>query len=82
MTLTKSDIISTVSNHLGLSKVKSAQMAESLLKIIKQTLANGEDVLISGFGKFCVRLIFYSCRVATARKPSSIKDRDLEMFKM
>jgi len=28
---------------------------ESLLEIIKQTLESGEDVLISGFGKFCVR---------------------------
>jgi len=30
-------------------------LAESLQEIIKQTLESGEDVLISGFGKFCVR---------------------------
>ncbi|NVM21826.1 MAG: HU family DNA-binding protein [Desulfobacterales bacterium] len=35
--------------------VASCQAVESLLKIIKQTLANGEDVLISGFGRFCVK---------------------------
>jgi integration host factor subunit alpha len=28
---------------------------ESLLEIIKQTLESGEDVLISGFGKFCLK---------------------------
>jgi integration host factor subunit alpha len=55
MRLTKSDIISAISNHLGLSKAKSIQMTETLLEILKQTLANGEDVLTSGFGKFCVK---------------------------
>jgi integration host factor subunit alpha len=30
-------------------------LVESVLEIIKNTLENGEDVLISGFGKFCVR---------------------------
>jgi integration host factor subunit alpha len=53
--LAKADIISAISNHLGLSKAKSAQVTESLLEIIKRILASGEDVLISGFGKFCVK---------------------------
>ena len=48
MSLTKSDIISAISNHLGLSKAKSIQVTETLLEIIKQTLAKGEDVLIIG----------------------------------
>ena len=55
MTVTKVHIINSVSNHLDLSKTKSAQVVESLLEIIKKTLENGEDVLISGFGKFCVK---------------------------
>ena len=55
VTLTKADIVSAISNHLVLSKAKSAQVTESLLELIKQTLANGKDVLISGFGKFCVK---------------------------
>ncbi|MCK4486402.1 MAG: HU family DNA-binding protein [Desulfobacterales bacterium] len=54
MTLTKADIVDAVHSNLGHSKAHSAEVVESLLKIIKQTLANGEDVLISGFGKFCV----------------------------
>jgi len=55
MTVTKAQIINSVSNHLGLPRTKSAQVIESLLDIIKETLENGEDVLISGFGKFCVK---------------------------
>jgi integration host factor subunit alpha len=55
MTVTKVHIIHSVSNHLDLSNTKSAQAVESLLEIIKKTLENGEDVLIRGFGKFCVK---------------------------
>jgi integration host factor subunit alpha len=55
MTLNKADLTDAIYNQLDLPKTKSAQVVESLLEIIKSTLANGEDILISGFGKFCVR---------------------------
>ncbi|MCK4488182.1 MAG: integration host factor subunit alpha [Desulfobacterales bacterium] len=55
MTVIKADIISAISNHINISKAHSTQVTETLLEIIKRTLANGEDVLISGFGKFCVK---------------------------
>ena len=55
MTLTKADIIDAVHSNLGHSRAHSAEVVECLLEIIKRTLANGEDVLISGFGKFCVK---------------------------
>ncbi len=55
MTLTKTDLIDTTYNRVDLPKTKSAQVIESLLEIIKKTLENDEDVLISGFGKFCVK---------------------------
>jgi integration host factor subunit alpha len=55
MALTKAQIVSTVQNHLGLSRKSSSQLIENLLEIIKRTLENDEDVLISGFGKFCVK---------------------------
>jgi len=54
MTLTKSDIIDSTHHRLGPPKAKSIQVTETLLEIIKRSLAKGEDVLISGFGKFCV----------------------------
>ncbi len=55
MSLTKAHIIKTIQNHLNLPKNKSTEIIESLLEIIKSTLESGEDVLISGFGKFCVK---------------------------
>jgi integration host factor subunit alpha len=55
MTLTKNDIIEEIRTKNGLSKNKSIKTVETLLEIIKQTLASGEDVMVSGFGKFCVK---------------------------
>ena len=54
MALTKSDIVTTV-HELGFTKKKSVDIIETLLEIIKSTLEKSEDVLISGFGKFCVK---------------------------
>ena len=55
MTLTKAMIIDVIHNQLGYPKNKSAELLEILLEIMKSTLEKGEDVLISGFGKFCVK---------------------------
>ena len=55
MALTKADIIEAVATGNGFTRKKSVETVESVLEIIKQTLASGEDVLISGFGKFCVK---------------------------
>lgn len=54
MALTKNDIVTSV-HELGFTKKKSVEVIETLLEIIKGTLEKGEDVLISGFGKFCVK---------------------------
>jgi integration host factor subunit alpha len=55
MSLTKADIIRSVTQKATLPKHKSSQAVEHLIEIMKGTLASGEDVLISGFGKFCVK---------------------------
>jgi len=55
MTLTKNHIINSISNHLDLPKKESAALFNAMLETIKKTLENGEDVLISGFGKFLVK---------------------------
>ena len=55
MTLTKAHIAKTIHNHCGFTNDRSAQLVDSLLENLKKTLENGEDVLITGFGKFCVR---------------------------
>jgi integration host factor subunit alpha len=54
MALTKSDIVARV-HELGFTKKKSVDIIESLLEIMKNTLEQGDDILISGFGKFCVK---------------------------
>jgi len=54
MALTKAQIVKSVQNHTGISNNPS-EIVETLLEIIKRTLASGEDVMISGFGKFCVK---------------------------
>ena len=55
MALTKADIINEVMNENGYSRPQATDTIEALLAIIKKTLASGEDVLVSGFGKFCVK---------------------------
>jgi len=55
MTLTKAQMIDSIYRQIDLPKIRSVQVVESLLEIIKKSLENGEDVLISGFGKFCVK---------------------------
>ncbi|MGA7143068.1 MAG: integration host factor subunit alpha [Desulfobacterales bacterium] len=55
MTLTKIQIVEFVQNQTGFPKNKSSEIVETLLEIIKSTLVSGEDVLVSGFGKFCVK---------------------------
>ena len=55
MALTKAAIIQRVVQETGLTKAKAAQVVERALEIMKDSLASGNDVLISGFGKFCVR---------------------------
>jgi integration host factor subunit alpha len=70
MTLTKADLIDSIYNQVGLSKTKSAQVVDSLLEIIKKTLENGEDILISGFGEFCVK----NKRERKGRNPATGED--------
>ncbi len=55
MTLTKAHIVEAVAEQIGYTKHQSAEMIENLLEIIKRTLESGEDVLVSRFGKFCVK---------------------------
>ena len=55
MTLTKAKIVEEVAEQNGFPKNQSSKIVETLLEIIKRTLESGEDVLISGFGKFCVK---------------------------
>ena len=55
MALTKFHIINAIADRNGFTKKQSAETVGTILEIIKSSLAAGEDVLISGFGKFCVK---------------------------
>jgi integration host factor subunit alpha len=55
MSLTKDDLVRAIAEDSGFPVKQSAVLVETLLELIKSKLASGEDVLISGFGKFCVK---------------------------
>ena len=54
-TLTKTQIVEAVAEANGFSRRKSVETIENLLELIKFTLESGEDIMISGFGRFCVK---------------------------
>jgi integration host factor subunit alpha len=55
MAMTKIDIIQNVCDRLGFSKKDSARIVESVFDIMKDELAKGDKVKISGFGNFIVK---------------------------
>jgi integration host factor subunit alpha len=55
MALAKVQIVESICNQIGFTQKRSSEIVETLLEIIKSTLESGEDVLISNFGKFCVK---------------------------
>jgi integration host factor subunit alpha len=55
MTLTKDDFVKAVTQENLYPLYQSTKIVGTLLEIIKSRLSSGEDVLISGFGKFCVK---------------------------
>jgi integration host factor subunit alpha len=74
MTLTKANIVDAIHDELGFPKNRSAELIEILLEQIKSTLENGQDVLISGFGKFCVK----EKKARRGRNPATGDDMMLE----
>ncbi len=54
MALTKTEITEKIQKQLNISRSDSYDTMETFLEIIKHTLEKGEDVMISGFGKFCI----------------------------
>jgi len=71
--LTKDKIISEVYAKLGLRKNDARQVVEQLLEIMKRTLESGEDLLISGFGKFVVK----EKKARRGRNPQTRRDLQL-----
>ncbi len=72
-TLTKADIIEAIRMENGYSRKQSVEFTEILMEIIKQSLESGEDVMISGFGKFQVK----SKKERRGRNPATGEDLTL-----
>jgi integration host factor subunit alpha len=77
MSLTKTDIVEDLLK-IGFNRKKSVQMLENLLEIMKGSLEKGEDVLISGFGKFCIK----EKRERRGRNPATGDDLILDKRKV
>ena len=54
MSLTKANLVKSVCTECGRPRVESAELVEHMFETSKGILESGEDVLLSGFGKFCV----------------------------
>ena len=74
MALTKDRVIDKIHINTNMKKVESARTFQSLMEIMKQTLPSGEDILISGFGKFCVK----EKKERRGRNPQTGEDMTLE----
>ncbi len=55
MASTKADLAKKIGDDCGFMKGEATEIVEKLLGIIKDTLIAGEDVMISGFGKWTVK---------------------------
>ncbi len=53
--MTKAEIVEQIYERVGFSKKEAAELVEKVFDIMKETLAKGEKVKISGFGNFVVR---------------------------
>jgi integration host factor subunit alpha len=78
MAFTKENIITNIYNRGGLSKAQSKKVVEQLFEIMKHTLADGDNLLISGFGKFVVK----HKRARRGRNPQTREDLQLRARKV
>jgi integration host factor subunit alpha len=78
VTLTKSHIINAIADQIGFPKNHSSEIVETILEIIKKALESGDDVMISNFGKFCVR----EKKERRGRNPATSEDMILEPRKV
>ncbi len=78
MALTKAEIVDSISDQIGFPKNHSFEIIETLLEIMKKTLESGDDVMISNFGKFCVK----EKRERRGRNPSTGQEMILKPRKV
>ena len=90
MALTKTDIVELIAEKNDFKPTEAKDVLEDLFEIMKSTLASGEDLMISGFGKFQVNekrprkgrnpatgdsMVLDKRRVVTFKCAGKLKDR-------
>ncbi len=73
MPVTKATLADSIFKNSDLQKNESIVIVDSLMEIIKSTLESGEDILITGFGKFTVK----EKKTRTGRNPQTEKPLQL-----
>ena len=74
MALVRDDLVQSLYDNMGFSKGQATKTVESLFEIMKETLSSGENILISGFGKFVVK----NKAQRRGRNPATGEDLTLE----
>jgi integration host factor subunit alpha len=69
-TLTKARIVEAVKETNGYTQQKAFETVDIMLELFKRSLESGRDVMISGFGKFCVK----NKKQRRGRNPATGKD--------
>ena len=53
--MTKADIVNEIAKTTGIDKVAVLETVEKFMDVVKDSLANGENVYLRGFGSFIVK---------------------------
>ncbi|RAL25557.1 integration host factor subunit alpha [Lujinxingia litoralis] len=53
--MTKADIVDSVYEKVGITKKEASDYVDTIFEVMKETLEEGEEIKVSGFGKFEVR---------------------------
>ena len=78
MALTKTIIAEKIQETLDLPRTTTYDLMEEFLEIIKETIEKGEDIMISGFGKFCIN----EKQARKGRNPSTDEEMTLPARKV
>jgi integration host factor subunit alpha len=78
MAMTKIEVVNMLYEHIGIPKVECVNLVESVFEIIKSELEKGNDVMVSGFGKWTVN----SKKARRGRNPKTGKDLTIKARKV
>lgn len=71
--MTREDLKDKVREDVGLTKQEASEIVEGVIETIRQSLTNGEEIILSGFGKFAVR----EKKQRTGRNPKTGKEHQI-----